>query len=910
VIHGRQSECATIDGLLEGLRESRSSALVLRGEPGVGKSTLLDYALRQAAPALVLRAHGVETEVQLPFAGLHQLIYPVLDRADALPGPQSSALRAALGLSSGGGGGGERFLVAVATLTLLAEVAAESGLLCVIDDAQWLDPASAEALTFAARRIQAEGVAMLFAARDGERQVFDAAGLPQLPLGGLDRDAAVALLDDLLPEINPQVRDRLLAQTSGNPLALGELATALTADALLGREPLPDPLPVGRRIERVFVQRAHALSDAARRLLIVAAADETGDLATVLRAADAADATDDAIREIEESGLVSLVGASVGFRHPLVRAAIYHGGTFAERQAAHLSIAAVLDADDPDQADRRAWHRAAATVAPDEAVAADLEGSATRALRRGGSASAAAALERAATLSASHTGRGRRLLAAAEAAWTSGQADWSRRLLERAEPLVAQSQLRARLLHQRGRFELRCGSTDRAYALLMDSANGTEPTVASLDTLILAGEAAAAAGNPDWTSAVGALAGGIRTTTDTERMMVALLTGAAAQLRGDLTGGARLLGDVLARAQSLTDPLHLLWAGRAALYLGDEDTARRLYSGAIERARAGAAVGLLISLLNRVAMSDAIAGRSTEAIANATEGLRLARETSLEADTGIALFALALAHADRGDETECRDHVARAHELAATRRLPMIADGARWSRGRLELALGRPAEALACFQTPLDVDNDRYPMRFLDTADLVESAVRAGQPDACRTQFDAYAAWSERAARPSQMALVSRCRALLSDGEEALAHYETALKEHAASEGTYQRARTQLDYGEALRRARQRGAARPQLRAALETFERLSATPWAERARHELRATGETARKRDPSTLDQLTPQELQIARLAQEGGSNREIAAQLFLSPRTVEYHLHKVFTKLRITARGQLVRLDLSDA
>jgi DNA-binding CsgD family transcriptional regulator len=906
VIHGRQAECATIDGLLEGLSESRSSALVLRGEPGVGKSTLLDYALRQAAPAPVLRAHGVESEVQLPFAGLHQLIYPVLDRADALPGPQSSALRAALGFSAPGGGG-ERFLVAVATLTLLAEVAAESGLLCVIDDAQWLDPASAEALTFAARRIHAEGVVMLFAARDGERQVFDAAGLPQLLLGGLDRDAAVALLDDLLPGINPQVRDRLLTQTSGNPLALGELATALTAEALLGREPLPDPLPVGSRIERLFVQRAHELSDAARRLLIVAAAEETGDLATVLRAADA---TDDAILEIEGSGLVRLAGASVGFRHPLVRAAMYHGGTFAERQAAHLSIAAVLDADDPDQADRRTWHRAAATVAPDEAVAADLEGSATRALRRGGSASAAAALERAATLSASHTDRGRRLLAAAEAAWISGQADWSRRLLERAEPLVAQSRLRARLLHQRGRFELRCGSTERAYALLMDSASGAEPTGVSLDTLILAGEAAAAAGNPDWTSAVGALASGIRTTTDTERMMVALLTGAAAQLRGDLTSGARLLGDVVARAQRLTDPLHLLWAGRAALYLGDEDTARRLYSGAIERARAGAAVGLLISLLNRVAMSDAIAGRSAEAIANATEGLRLARETSLEADTGIALFALALAHADRGDETECRDHVTRAHGLAATRRLPMIADGARWSRGRLELALGRPAEALACFQTPLDVDNDRYPMRFLDTADLVESAVRAGQPDACRTQFDAYAAWSERAARPSQMALVSRCRALLSDGEEALAHHETALKLHAASGGSYQRARTQLAYGEALRRARQRAAARPQLRAALETFERLGATPWAERARHELRATGETARKRDPSTLDQLTPQELQIARLAQEGGSNREIAAQLFLSPRTVEYHLHKVFTKLGITARGQLIRLDLSEA
>ncbi|MDQ3937652.1 MAG: LuxR C-terminal-related transcriptional regulator, partial [Chloroflexota bacterium] len=470
--------------------------------------------------------------------------------------------------------------------------------------------------------------------------------------------------------------------------------------------------------------------------------------------------------------------------------------------------------------------------------------------------------------------------------------------------------LRARLLHQRGLLELRCGTPGHAYRLLLEGAAATDGPRGVLDTLILAGEAAAAAGNPDWTIAVGRLAADVAAEDRSEQLMVALLTGAAAMLRGDLAEGARLLERVVVEARSLTDPVQQLWGGRAALYLGDEAMAHDVYSGAIEQARSSGSIGLLISLLNRVAMSDAIAGRPADAITNATEGLRLARETRLEADSGIALFALALAHADRGEEDECRRHATEAQDLAETRRLPMIADGARWSLGRLELGLGRPAEALARFQMPIGVENDRYPMRFLDTADLVESAVRSGQADACRDQFKAYSAWVELADRPSQLALAARCRALLSEGKEALARYEEALSQHKVSEGAFQRARTQLVYGEALRRAKQRTAARPQLRAALETFERLGAAPWAERARHELRATGETARKRDPSTLDQLTPQELQIARLTGEGESNRDIAAQLFLSPRTVEYHLHKVFTKLGVTARGQLMRLDLSAA
>ncbi|HUG85866.1 MAG TPA: ATP-binding protein, partial [Euzebya sp.] len=321
-------ECAAIDGLLEGLGRSRSGVLVVRGEPGVGKSTLLEHAARQVTRGHVLRASGVESEVRLPFAALHQLCYPVLDRVDALPVPQAAALRTALGVAYGGGE--DRFLVAVATLTLLAEVAADDGLLCLVDDAQWLDPASAGALTFAARRVEAEGIVMLFAARDGGLQIFDAAGLPELCLGGLDHQAAGNLLQDLRPDVNSQVRDRLVIQSGGNPLALAELSTLLSGDALAGREQLPDPLPVGRSIEQLFLQRAHELSDDARVLLLHAATDETGDLATILCAAGPAA---DALGEVEQSGLASIVGTSLRLRHPLVRSAIYHGATFAQRQA-------------------------------------------------------------------------------------------------------------------------------------------------------------------------------------------------------------------------------------------------------------------------------------------------------------------------------------------------------------------------------------------------------------------------------------------------------------------------------------------------------------------------------------------------------------------------------------------------
>ena len=901
MLHGRADECATITDLLEGVRASRSGVLVLRGEPGVGKSALLDFAAQQAGDTPVLRASGVEAEVRLPFATLHQLLYPVLDRVDSLPAAQASALRAALGLASGGGA--DRFLVAVATLTLLAEVAADAGLLCLVDDAQWADSASIEAAAFAARRLEAEGVAMVFAARDTPAPGL--AGLPELRLQGLPPDAAADLLAERFAPISGAVRDQLAARTGGLPLALLEVPALLDADVLSDRVPLPDPLPVGSTVQHLYTRRAEGLSDGARRLLLVTAADETGTLSTILQAAAP---TADALREAELSGLVSIDGSSLRFRHPLMRSAIYAAATFADRQDAHRRVAAALDPDDPEQASRRAWHLAAASAAPDEAVAFALEQAAEDARQRSGSAGAAAALERAAALSEAPAERGRRLLAAAEAAWLAGQPQWSTRLLDQAERVALPGPAQARLLRQRGVVELRCGIPARAYELLMDSADAADAGRDVLDTLVLAGEAAAAAANPDWTIAVGARAAAVTPADETEAAMARLLRGAAAILEGDPAQAAVLLETVVERAGAVNDPAQLLWAGRAALYLGDEVTAQAVYGRAIERARATGAVGLLISLLNRVAMSAAIAGRPTEAVANASEGRRLASETGLEADSGIALFALALAHAVRGEESPCRRHASQAQALAETRRLAMIADGARWSIGLLELGVGRPAAALARLQTPLDVGNDRYPMRFLDTADLVEAAVRAGQPDACRSQLDAFEAWAVSGGVPARLALLSRCRGLLADPEGAPAHYETALRLHGESTDTYQRARTLLLYGEALRRRKQRSAARPHLRAALAMFERLGAGPWAERARHELRASGETARRRDPSTLDQLTPQELQIARLAGAGESNRDIAAQLFLSPRTVEYHLHKVFTKLGVTARGQLTRLDLA--
>ncbi len=899
MLYGREAECSAVDALLDGARESQSGVLVLRGEPGVGKSVLLAYGSDQAEGFRVLRATGIESESQLPFAGLHQLLWPVLDRVDMLHGPQAAALRAAFGLTSEGVG--DRFLAYFGVLSLLAEVAEDGPLLCLVDDAQWLDDPSAEALVFASRRLQAERVVMLFAAREGTDATFAGPGLPDLHVGSLDREAAGTLLAER-GALSPEVRQRLFEATAGNPLALVELAAGLTEAQLTGREALPERLVLGSGVERAFLQRVRELPDDTRALLVLAAADDTGSLSAIFRAGTALGVSSDALAAAESAGLVRADDGHLHFRHPLVRSAVYQGASFAERQDAHLALAAALDGD--EHSDRRAWHRAAATLEPDAGVADELERTADRARARSGFAAAGAALERAAELSVDDRERARRYVSAAREAWLGGRPERARALLDRAEGMVEDEGVRAEILHARGVIENHCGVPERARQILVAGAEAireADPDRAGR-MLADAGHAASFTGDAGHTLAVAEAAASLPESA--EAAFAADLFGGCAYVYLDEPQTAvPLLRRALERAEARSeDPRSLVHVGGAASYLGDDARARRSYAEAADRARAAGAVGSLVIALDALASGEVWSGRPTSAAEYGSEGLTLARETGEGNAECRLLGTLAFVAATQGREEDCRQLAGEALAQAQARGLVNQGTFAEWALGRLELGFGRYEEALG----RLERASTSHPFGgLLVTPDLVEAAVRTDRREAALTGFARFERWAQATESAWGAAAVSRCRGLLAAGETASRHFAEAVSLHTAP---YDRARTQLVYGEHLRRERQRSEARDHLRAAVELFAQLGAAPWEERARAELRATGESARKRDPSTIDLLTPQELQIARLVSEGQTNKEVAAQLFLSPRTIDYHLRKVFQKLRISSRAQLSKLDLS--
>jgi DNA-binding CsgD family transcriptional regulator len=900
VLLGREPERTRLDGVLAGARASRSQALVIRGEPGVGKSALLQWAARRAPPARCLQASGVESELELPFAVLHQLLHPVLDRLDAVPPVQAAALSGALGL--GPAQAGDRFLVAVGVLSLLSEVAAETGLVCLVDDAQWADSASVEALLFTARRLEAEGILLIFASRDGGSEAFIAPGLEELALRGLAPEAAAALVDEHAPTVTEAVRRQLIKGTGGNPLALVELPGVLTAAQLAGQDPLPEPLPVGATIERVFANLAARLPEPSRRVLVLAAADDSGRLDVIGRAAAEAGLGLGELGPAEAAGLVRVVGGRVEFRHPLVRSAVYQRAGFAVRQMAHRCLAAVLD--DVADLDRRAWHLAAGAVGPDEAVAHLLEESAGRARTRSGPAAAASALQRAAALTGVPVLRARRLVAAAEASWTAGRPTRAVQLLDEAEPLIEKPAQRATLSGLRGLIELSGGSPETAFSLLVAAAQDSGDRAVALAHLALAGEAASLAGGP-WAKELGhAVRKVVPGDAGADRPVVDLLIGVADVAAGDWEEGAARLRHVISHARGTEDPLTLLRAGQAALLVGDEVTARRLYLRAEGTLRRTGAVGLLGTTLNRLAFSYAQSGLLDDAEITCQEGLRLARE--LGQQTATAEVVMAIVTAWRGDEEACRRHAGEAGAQADARRLGAVAAGASWALGLLELGLGRPDEAFARLEPAVAGRGLSHPgVSLWATPDLVEAAARVGRPEDARAALQRFGAWAGRAGTPWGIALAHRGAAQLAGGDPAA--YEEALEQHGGATRPLDEARTRLSYGEALRRRRRRVDARGALRAAAEAFDRAGAAPWAERARAELRATGETLARRQAADWARLTSQELQITRLAAGGASNPEIATQLFLSRKTVEYHLHKVFTKLGIGGRLELVRLSL---
>ena len=902
---GRKRECVEVDRVLDGARRGVSGALVLRGEAGMGKSALLAYAAAtgRAAEMMVLGVTGVEWESELAFAGLHGLLWPIVDELEGVPEPQREPLAAALGLAPGEGR--DRFLVSAGALSLLAAAAESRPILCVVDDAQWLDVSSAHSLTFVARRLFAEQVAIVFGAREGERRRFDAPGLAELIVAGLDRPSASLLLDQSAPGAAPSVRERLLDAAAGNPLALLELPVALSEAQLEGRAPLPGALPLTARLRASFAERVDRLPEATREALLVAAAEEAGELAVTLRAVAELDLPQDAFDPAERTGLVRTDGAVLSFRHPLVRSVVYESATLVQRRRTHAALAAALEGE--ESADRAVWHRAIAAVTQDEEVAAALEASAQRSQLRGGHASASSAFERSAALSEASSERARRLAAAAEAAWSAGQVDRATDLIRRALPIADRPE-RAWLLFIRGVIEGQSGwLLDGVATMRQGVALSEDPSVTLLllrEGFAMAGQAGAIEEAADFASRAADVAPEGQLDSFTKASLIA----SAAEVSGDHERSRALSAELVELAEGMDDPACLIWASLAAARVGMRRESLHHANRAVSYAREQGAMTTLPFSLQVQAAALIAESRVELAYASSDEGWRLALDTGQVWAAGWNLMRLVQIDALRGEKELLHAHAAELQDLVARSGAAAIGQHAERSLALLDLCLGRPAEAL---ERLLPIISDAYPgshpLFLYGVPDAVEAAVRADRLDEVSEHADRFQRWAEQSRGPEGLALLARCLGLI-DESGAERHFARAV-EFGDALPPFDYGRTQLLFGEWLRRRRRRVDARRHLRGALDRFARLGATPWEARARAELRASGETARRRDPSTRDQLTPQELQIARLVATGKTNPEVAAQLFLSPRTIDYHLRKVFGKLEIASRAELGSIDLGE-
>jgi DNA-binding CsgD family transcriptional regulator len=901
---GRESERSAVDALLQSARDERSAALVLRGEPGIGKTALLEYAADRAHDMTVLRCVGIEAEHELPFAGMHQLVRPCLDLVERLPDPQAAALRGALGLSFDAVR--DRFLVSAGLLSLLAEACDAKPVLCCVDDAQWLDRPSADALVFAARRFEAEPIVLLMAARSGDARTFDAPGLDELEIGALDERHAQALLSARLSrEVAPDVVARLLQTAHGNPLALLELPSALSDSQLDGVEPIVGPPPVRGAVEAAFGARVADLPDAARRLLLLAAADDVGDLATVQLAAEALglDLTD--LDEAERRGLVRIDGG-VSFRHPLVRSAVYRAATRSERREAHEALAAAVD--DPASG---AWHRAVVADRPDEALAGELERAAMQAVGRSAHATAAVTFERAADLSEDERARGRRLRGAAQAALDAGRLDAALAFVERARPLVEDPGDAAHLDLIRATEAGRRGAPAAGSVMLRDAARAVADAAPEL-AIELALWSVFTGLQGGWDEQLFREGQSILERVHSDgplgRFADELIDGLSAYFDGDaVTAGARIAasletGASLDGLRTVAMPV-FVWA-----LTGDWPHAREHCTRVVARLRAEGTVAPLAGILPLLALTELAERRMREAQASVAEGLELSRTLGYENDETGLLGVQARIAALQGEAEACRESAREALRRSVVNGVGWATTNARLALAELELGLGDPREAIAHFEqiglTPAP------PIVAMAIPDVIDAALRAGDHERAAAALERFAAWTPISRARFVHGVLARCRAMLAEGDEAESLFQEALELHARETPPFEQARTQLAYGERLRRERRKIEARAQLRSALDTFDGVGATLWAQRARGELNATGESARKRDASTIDDLTPQELRIAQLVAAGASNRDAAAQLFVSPKTVEYHLRKVFLKLGLSSRVELARVQLAEA
>jgi DNA-binding CsgD family transcriptional regulator len=897
---GREREREAIGRVLERGGAGESATLVLVGEAGIGKTALLDYAADRAAGMRVLRARGIESEAQIPFASLLELLRPALTVVDRIPAPQAIALEAALALRPGRSQ--ERFAVGAATLSVLAAYAEEGPVALLIDDAHWLDGPSAEALLFAIRRLVADPIAVVIAVREGDPSLLAGADLPTRRLGGLSSDEASPLLAGL----TPGTAERLHRATAGNPLALIELA----GDAHdLELAPEGAPVLVSARIAHAFVRRVDGLNDLARRALVLVATSDSGDLPMLERAAAHLAIELSALAAAETAGLVTLGVGSVEFRHPLARSAIYASATAEDRRAAHRALAEVL----PDRdVDRRAWHLAAAAIGTEESASAALEQAGSRSRARSAYATSSAAFERAARLTADRPRRARLLLDAADAGWEAGAADRAGRLLDDARAEDEEGALGVAIDRLAGHIAVRRGPVMRGHAILVAAAARAEPE-AAVAMLAEAAIACFQAGDADGTLVAGKAAQAALSArpSDRARLMAATSLGIGHVLGGDAAAGAEAIHQGVALAESSPelrdDPELLAWLAIAPLFLREAGAGRLLLDQALEIARERTALGALPFVLNLLARDQATTDQWAVAESTYQEAIGLARETDQRTNLAFGLTGLAWVQARRGRGAAVRPAVAEALELSATVGSRLYEVWGAAALGELELGRGDAVQAAAHFEHQRGLlrelgitDVDLFP-----GAELVDAYLRLGRDGDAELVSTEFTAAARAKGQPWSMARALRCRALLADDADLVPSFERALARHAETADVFETARTRLAYGERLRRARNRVLARAQLRQALETFEHLDAAPWAERASTELAASGERLRRREPSTRDELTPQELQIAMLLAGGRTTREAAAALFLSPKTIEYHLRHVYLKLGIHSREELSRV-----
>jgi DNA-binding CsgD family transcriptional regulator len=902
---GRANEQRALVRLLENARAGTSGVLAIVGEAGIGKSTLLGYAGEQTTGMNVLRARGVQSEAHIPFAGLFELLRPALSWISQIPTPQAEALESALALRPASAPG--RFAVGAATLSLLAAYSEKAPVAVLVDDAQWLDGSSADALLFAFRRLVADPVAVILAVRQGEPSLLDGADLPALRLQGLDQTSAAELLERQGDEpLGPELAERLHRETGGNPLALLELGAERQRLADL---PPGAPLVAGTSVARVYLQHLWTLPQRTRDALALAAAVDGGEVPVLARAAPMLGLDLSDLVPAEAVGLITMQDSRVEFRHPLARSAIYGDAPAGRRRELHRALADAL----PDaEADRRAWHLALASFGPDDAASSALEQAGQRAYQRGAYEVSSRAFERAALLAPEEARQGRLLYAAADAAWIGGLAERAVALLDQAGRHASALELVVAIEHLRGEIAWRRGPVTTAQEILLAAAERAAPIDPDRAVVMLAEVVAASNNAGDAATmrlAAERAASLLRPDADPRATFFALLArGAALIVSGQGEPGApsiRAAVELLERSDELRDdPRMLVWAAVGTLYLREAEVGRALASRAQAEARRTSAIGVLPAAITWRAIDEASTDRWPEAQASFHEAIVLAKETGQLTDLGTALSRLAWLEARQGRSQESRLHADEALRLSREMGLGQAEWWAMAALGELELILGRAEAALARFEELRALlrsrgigDPDPCP-----APELVELYLRLGRGPEAAKVAEEFTRDASAKAQPWALARAARCRGLIAAEGDSDPHFETALALHAQTQDAFETARTHLAYGARLRRERQRVRAREQLRDAIDVFDRLGADPWSEMARTELAATGETARRRDVTTLNDLTPQELQIALSLADGRTTRETAAALFLSPKTIEYHLRNVYRKLDIGSRSEL--------